>query len=267
MQPQADILAASGLCVGYGGHAVIRGLDLAVSAQAFTALVGPNGSGKSTLLRALAGLSRPSAGRVTLGGQPFASLSRKALARRISFLPQAPLAPEGLTVIDLIRHGRYPHQGLFSRWTEADDEACEEALALTAMNLLRDRALRTLSGGQRQRAWIAMSLVQQAAIMLLDEPTSFLDIAHQIEVLELMRELARGKGKAIVAVLHDLNQAARYADRIVMIADGTIRAAGSPDEVMKPDTIDRVFGIRSRIVADPVDGTRLIVPLRPSGGS
>ena len=264
MPHPSEIIATSGLRVGYGGRDVIHGLDLAIPDAAVTVMIGPNGSGKSTLLRALAGLAFPSGGGITLGGQPFSSFSRKALARRISFLPQAPLAPEGLTVIDLLRHGRYPHQGVFSRWTVADERACEEALDLTSMTELRNRALRTLSGGQRQRAWIAMSLAQQTGIMLLDEPTSFLDVAHQIEVLDLMRDLAHRKAKAVVAVLHDLNQAARHADHIIMIANGTIQASGSPGEVMRPETIDPVFGIESRIVVDPIEQTRIIVPMRPA---
>lgn len=265
MPQPPDALVASRLSAGYDGRDVIRSLDLAIPSGAFTVLVGPNGSGKSTLLRTLAGLARPSGGSVSLGGEPLSAFSRKALARRVSFLPQAPLAPEGISVADLVRHGRYPHRGLFSRWTPADEIACEEALALAALADLRDRPLQTLSGGQRQRAWIAMSLAQQAGIMLLDEPTTYLDIAHQIEVLALLQDLARSRGAGIVAVLHDLNQAARHADRIVMMAAGTVQAAGSPAEVMRPETIDAVFGIRSRIVTDPVDNVPFIVPLRLSG--
>lgn len=265
MSPPADGLVASGLSIGYGRRDVVHSIDLAIPASAFTVLVGPNGSGKSTLLAALAGMKRPSGGGVTLGGSPLSSYPRKALARRIGFLPQSPQAPEGLSVVELVRQGRYPYRGLFSRWNATDERACEDALTLTSLQPLRERALHTLSGGQRQRAWIALALAQETGIMLLDEPTTYLDIAHQIEVLDLLKTLVREKATTVVAVLHDLNQASRHADHIVMMRDGTVTIAGAPSKAMTPRTVAEAFGVRSRVVADPVDGTQFIVPLGRQG--
>lgn len=254
-------LAARALSLGYGRASIIDGLDVTIPARAFTALIGPNGSGKSTLLRALAGLLTPTGGHVVLDGALIARLSAKELARRVGMLPQGPAAPEGLTVDELVKQGRYPHRRLFGRWSERDRLACEEALSLAGMRDLRDRPLDDLSGGQRQRAWLAMTLAQETATLLLDEPTTFLDLAHQMEVMEVITELVAQRGKTVIAVLHDLNQAARYADHMVMMKHGRIVAAGPPAEIMSADTIERVFEVRAHIVADPVTGTPMCVPL------
>ncbi|WP_238122243.1 MULTISPECIES: ABC transporter ATP-binding protein [unclassified Xanthobacter] len=254
-------LRARNLSAGYGRSLILRELDLAVPPGAFTALVGPNGSGKSTLLHALAGLLAPREGAVLLDGEAISRLPVKALAKRVSLLAQGPIAPEGLTVFDLVQQGRYPHRALFERWSARDVAACDEALRLTDMAVLRDRPLADLSGGQRQRAWIAMTLAQEAEIVLLDEPTSFLDLAHQIEVMELVVELVRGRGKTFVAVLHDLNQAARYVDHMVLLKAGRIMAAGAPAQVLTAEAIATVFGVAATVVPDPVTGTPMCVPL------
>ncbi len=254
-------LVAERLSIAYGRTTIVEMLDLPIPARSFTALLGPNGSGKSTILRALAGLLAPRQGAVLLDGRSIAQLPVKEMARRIGMLAQGPGAPEGLTVIDLVRQGRYPHRPLFARWSSRDDEACEEALTLTGMEAFRDHPLEHLSGGQRQRAWIAMTLAQETDIILLDEPTTFLDLAHQIEVMELIASLVEERGKSVVAVLHDLNQTARYADHMVLLKAGAIVAAGRPDEVMTAATIEDVFGVASEVVADPVTGSPLCVPL------
>lgn len=259
-QPEPKI-SAENLAVGYGRGAVLADLHLIIPAQRFTALVGANGSGKSTLLRALAGLIKPMAGTIRLGGRPLASFTIRELARQVSVLAQGPVAPDGLTVLDLVRQGRYPHRSLFGRWSAADDAACEEALQLTGMTDLADRPLDSLSGGQRQRAWIAMTLAQQSTVLLLDEPTTFLDLAHQIEVMELLVRLVRERGKTVIAVLHDLNQAARHADHMVLLKKGRIDAAGTPGAVMTAQMIAQVFGVAAAVLPDPITGTPMCVPL------
>ncbi len=253
-------LAAAGIGISYGRSSIVEGLDLAVAPGAFTALVGPNGSGKSTILRALAGLLAPNAGTIHLDGSSIARLSTREIARHIGTLTQGPTAPEGLTVLDLVRQGRYPHRSLFGQWSAADDNACAEALDLTGIVDLADRLLESLSGGQRQRAWIAMTLAQQTNILLLDEPTTFLDLAHQVEVMNLIGDLVAVRGKTVVAVLHDLNQAARYADRMVMLKHGRIVAAGNPLAVMTAELIESVFGVAATIITDPVAGTPMCIP-------
>lgn len=253
-------LAAKGVAIAYGRTVVVEGLDLVIPECAFTALIGPNGSGKSTILRALAGLLTPKAGTIHLDGRRISGLSTKEMARRVSVLAQGPVAPEGLTVLDLVRQGRYPHRSLFSHWSEQDDASCARALALTGMEELAGRPLDRLSGGQRQRAWIAMTLAQETPVLLLDEPTTFLDLAHQIEVMELVTDLVRKRGKTVVAVLHDLNQAARYADHMVMLKSGRIIAADRPEAVMTTAMIERVFGIAATIIRDPVTGTPICIP-------
>jgi len=253
-------LAAEGVAIAYGRSLIVEGLDLAIAPGAFTALVGPNGSGKSTILRALAGQLVPKAGTIRLDGRNLSDLSAREIARRVGVLAQGPAAPEGLTVLDLVRQGRYPHRSLFGRWSEADDRACAEALALTGMDDLTARPLENLSGGQRQRAWIAMTLAQETGILLLDEPTTFLDLAHQIELMHLIADLVAARGKTVVAVLHDLNQAARYATRMVMLKGGKIAAAGRPTEVMTAETVSKVFGLAVTIITDPVAGTPMCIP-------
>ena len=254
-------LRATGLSVGYDGADVIDGLDLLVPSERVTAVVGANGCGKSTLLRALARLMRPRRGSVLLDGRSIYEQPSKAVARRLGMLPQSPVAPDGLTVEDVVARGRYPHQGLFRQWSAQDEAAVEEALAATDMVGLRDRQLDELSGGQRQRAWIAMTLAQQTELLLLDEPTTFLDLAHQVDVLELLDRLVDERGRTVVMVLHDINQACRYADQLVAVRDGRIHAAGAPADVVDNAFIHDVFGLEARVVEDPVTGTPLCLPI------
>ena len=258
----ADELRAERASFGYGGRPVVEDFSLSVPRGRFTALLGPNGSGKSSILRALAGLHRLDAGAVLLDGRPIARLPAKSVARRIGFLAQGASVPEGLTVADLVRQGRYPHRRLLGGWSKADGAAVEEALALTATAALRDRRLETLSGGQRQRAWIAMTLAQQGSILLLDEPTTWLDLAHQIELMELVRDLIDRRGATVVAVLHDLNQAARYAAHLLLLKSGRIHAQGSPAQVLTEANVQAVFGVAVSILADPETGLPLCVPRR-----
>lgn len=248
--------------IGYGGRPVVEDLSLAIPRGGFTALLGPNGSGKSTILRSLAGLHPLAGGAVLLDGQPIARLPAKAVARRIGFLAQGATAPDGLTVEDLVRQGRYPHRRLLGGWTAADSEAVDEAMALTSVTHLRDRRLDTLSGGQRQRAWIAMTLAQQGSILLLDEPTTYLDLAHQVELLELTRHLIETRGTTVVAVLHDLNQAARYGDHLVVLKAGRVHAQGPAARVLTTENLQQVFGVAVAILTDPETGQPLCVPLR-----
>ena len=253
------------LTLGYDGPTVIIELDLVVPPRRITALVGRNGCGKSTLLRALARLLKPRSGSVLLDGKSIAQIPTKELARRLGILPQSPVAPEGLTVRDLVAQGRYPHQSWFQQWSEDDQRMSERALRVTDMTHLADRALETLSGGQRQKAWIAMALAQDTDLLLLDEPTTFLDVAHQMEVLDLLAELDRTEGRTIVMVLHDLNQACRYAHHVVALKDGRVFAQGEPAAVMTEDIIREVFGLDCRVVPDPVSGTPLCVPISRTG--
>lgn len=254
-------LAGQHVSMAYGQHRIVEDLDLVVPERCFTALIGPNGSGKSTILRTFAGLMVPTEGTVLLDGRSIDALSTKEMAKRVGVLLQGPVAPEGLTVRDLVQQGRYPHRSLFGRWSEQDQEACEEALMLTGMTTLADTALDNLSGGQRQRAWIAMTLAQQGEVLLLDEPTTYLDLAHQIELMNLITVLVRDHGKTVVAVLHDINQAARYAEHVVILKNGKITAAGYPGDVISAAAIEDVFGVRSVIIRDPVAGTPLCIPL------
>ena len=254
------LIEARGLHVAYPGRAVIEGLDLALPARSLTALVGPNGCGKSTLLRALAGLAAPRAGQVLLDGTDVARIPPKRLARRVAMLPQGPVAPEGLSVRDLVRQGRYPHRPLLGGWSAQDAEAVAEALRLTRLEDLAERPLDALSGGQRQRAWIAMTLAQGGEALLLDEPTTYLDIAHQEEVMALLRRLVDARGATVVAVLHDLNQAARFADRMVMMKAGAVVAEGPPQAVVTPERIAQVFDLPVIVAPSPVDGAPMAIP-------
>lgn len=252
-------LEAAGLRVGYGERTVIEGLDLTVQTGVITALIGPNASGKSTLLGALARLLTPSAGSVLLDGADIRATPTRQVARRLGVLPQGPVAPDGITVAELVRRGRHPHRRFGVRQTE-DDRIVVAALLRAGVAELADRGLDTLSGGQRQRVWIAMALAQQTPVLLLDEPTSYLDIAHQVEVLDLLVDLQRDEGKTIVIVLHDLNQAAHYAQTVVVLSDGAVVAAGSPSEVITEPRIEEVFGVPNRVIADPDTGSPLVLP-------
>lgn len=253
-------LRAESLALGYGGPLIVTDLTTDVPPGRITVIVGANACGKSTLLRALGRLLTPVQGTVVLDGADIASQSTKAVARRLGLLPQAPRAPEGVSVEDLVRRGRYPHQRLFDQWSAGDAAAVDRALELTGIAELRGRTIDELSGGQRQRAWIAMALAQDTDVMLLDEPTTYLDIAHQMDVLDLLAELNEREGRTIVMVLHDLNQACRYADHLIAMSHGEIVAAGPPAEVVDADLIESVFGIACSIVPDPVTGTPLCVP-------
>ncbi len=249
------------LSLGYEGKPVITNLDLEIPAARITALVGPNGCGKSTLLRGLGRLLKPTAGTVYLDGAAIAQLSTGAIAKLLGILPQGPVAPEGLTVRDLVAMGRYPYQRWWQQWSHQDERMTQGALFMTRLQELAERPVDTLSGGQRQRAWIAMTLAQDTQILLLDEPTTFLDLAHQVEILELLWELNRDQGRTVVMVLHDLNQACRYADHVVMLRSGVVFAQGEPTEVMTEDIVQQVFDLECRIVADPVAGTPMCIPL------
>jgi iron complex transport system ATP-binding protein len=254
-------LSTKDLSLAYDGAPIIRDLNLAIPAGQISALVGANGCGKSTLLRGLARLLKPYVGTVYLDGQSILNFSTKEVAQQLGILPQSPTAPEGLTVRDLVAQGRYPYQSWLQQWSAKDEKIVQQALLITDLLDLAERALDTLSGGQRQRAWIAMALAQDTDILLLDEPTTFLDLAHQIEILDLLYELNQTQERTIVMVLHDLNQACRYADYLVAIKQGRIYTAGEPNQVMTEEMVKEVFGLECRIVADPVVGTPMCVPI------
>lgn len=265
-------LYTENLSLAYDNHAIITELHLAIPTGKITALVGPNGCGKSTLLRGLARLLSPRCGHVYLDGKAIHTMSSKTLAKQLGILPQSPNAPEGLTVRELVAQGRYPHQHWFQQWSATDEAITAAAMTTTNILDLADRPLDTLSGGQRQRAWIAMTLAQETDILLLDEPTTYLDLAYQIEVLDLLRELNEA-GRTIVMVLHDLNQACRYAHHLVAMRDGKIWGQGAPASIMTERMVAEVFRLNARIIADPVSGAPLCIPLggprvgRPSPGN
>jgi iron complex transport system ATP-binding protein len=252
-------LSAHGLTLAYDQRVVVRDLSVAIPDGSFTVVVGPNACGKSTLLKALARLIRPVAGQVRLDDRPISAYPAKQVAHRLGMLPQAPIAPNGITVGDLVARGRYAHQSLLQQWSRTDEAIVAEALHLTGTRELAHREVGELSGGQRQRVWLAMVLAQQTPVLLLDEPTTFLDIAHQIEVLDLCADLHE-QGRTLVAVLHDLNLACRYADHLIAMRAGEIVAAGLPAEVVTADLVLRVFGLTCRVIADPETGTPLVVP-------
>ncbi|GAB4584797.1 ABC transporter ATP-binding protein [Nocardia sp. IFM 10818] len=255
-----NVLATKDLALHYGDRAIIDGLDLELPGGAVTAIVGPNACGKSTLLRALSRLLRPSGGTVTLDGADLHRMSARALALRLGLLPQQPITPEAITVEALVRLGRYPHQRMLRPWSEVDQAAVEEAMRRTGTDGLRDQQVDQLSGGQRQRAWIALALAQDTELLLLDEPTTFLDLRHQLDVLDLVSELHAEAGRTVIMVLHDLGQAARYADHLVVLHDGRLAAAGPPAEVLDADLVRTVFGVDCRVIPDPETGTPLVVP-------
>jgi iron complex transport system ATP-binding protein len=260
-RPAPNALRAESLTLAYDGRTVIDGLDLEIPEGRITAIVGPNASGKSTLLRGLARLMRPESGRVTLDDRDIRAFGPKEFAKRVAVLPQQPIAPDGVLVAELVARGRHPHRGWFGGRSSDDDRIVAEVLEATGTTELADRSVSELSGGQRQRVWIAMSMAQRADIMLLDEPTSFLDVSHQLELLDLLTESNRAHGTTVVMVLHELNLAARYADHLVVIDGGRIAAAGVPAEVMTVATIGSAFALDCMVADDPVTGSPMIVPI------
>jgi iron complex transport system ATP-binding protein len=259
--PHTAALEARDLRLGYGDRLVVDGLTLDLTGAGITAIIGPNGCGKSTLLRGLGRLLRPRGGQVVLDGADIARLPTREVARRMAVLPQAPQAPEGLTVADLVARGRHPHQAWYRQWSAGDAKAVDAALARTGMLEHADRPLDELSGGQRQRVWISMALAQDTGLLLLDEPTTYLDLAHQVEVLELVGRLHADAARTVVMVLHDLNLAARYAHRLVAMRAGTVVAQGAPADVLTEDLLEEVFGLPARVIEDPVTGAPLVIPL------
>ncbi|MGQ3673123.1 ABC transporter ATP-binding protein [Xanthobacter sp. TB0136] len=252
-------LSADAITLKYDARTISENLSVTIQDGSFTVIVGPNACGKSTLLRALSRLLRPVRGDVVLDGRAINTFPAREVARRLSLLPQTSTAPDGITVEDLVARGRYPHQSFLRQWSRADEEAVRTAMAATRISELAGRTVDELSGGQRQRVWIAMVLAQETAILLLDEPTTYLDIAHQIELLELLAELNRN-GRTIIAVLHDLNQACRYATHLIAMRDGRIVAEGAPADIVHEQLIETVFGLPCVIIPDPVSGTPLVVP-------
>jgi iron complex transport system ATP-binding protein len=253
-------LTTAGLTLGYGDAPVVDDVTLAIPDEAMTVIVGANGCGKSTLLRGLARLLRPTAGAALLDGRAIHRLPTRQVARALGLMPQGPVAPEGVSVVDLVGRGRVPHRGPLSRWSAADDAAVAQALELTNTVELADRPVDELSGGQRQRVWVALALAQQPDVLLLDEPTTYLDLAHQIELLDLFADLVE-RGTTVAMVLHDLNLACRYADHLVAMRAGRMIAAGAPDEVVTAALVEEVFGLACRVVPDPVTATPMVVPL------
>ncbi|GAA1672810.1 ABC transporter ATP-binding protein [Microbacterium lacus] len=253
-------LSAESLSLAYGDRVIVDGLDLTIPSGAITAIVGANGCGKSTLLRALARLISPRSGQVILDGKALHGRPTKEIARTLGLLPQSPVAPEGIAVADLVGRGRHPHQRMLARFTAHDYDVVARSLAATGITEFADRSVDELSGGQRQRVWIAMALAQETDILLLDEPTTFLDLTHQIEVLDLLTDLNREQGTTIVMVLHDINLAARYADHLFALRDGRVVTGGRPAEVLTSELIRDVFELEALVVPDPVSGTPMVLP-------
>ncbi|MGW2679758.1 ABC transporter ATP-binding protein [Streptomyces sp. NPDC001436] len=257
---QVQRLTAQNVTLGYDQRVIAENLSVEIPDHSFTVIVGPNACGKSTLLRALARMLRPTAGQVLLDGRAITSTPAKQVARTLGLLPQSSVAPDGITVADLVARGRYPHQGLLRQWSARDERIVLESMASTGVAELADRAVDELSGGQRQRVWIAMALAQQTPLLLLDEPTTYLDIQHQLEVLDLCAQLHEEQGRTLVAVLHDLNQAARYATHLIALRGGVVVAEGPPAQVVTARLVEEVFGVACRVIDDPETGTPLVVP-------
>ncbi|MFD4129659.1 ABC transporter ATP-binding protein [Streptomyces globisporus] len=253
-------LAARGITVGYGDRTVIDQLDVAIPSGVITTIIGPNGCGKSTLLRTLTRLLRPAGGTVVLDGEDIGTLRTKDVAKKLGLLPQAPVAPEGLTVADLVARGRHPHQSWLRQWSSDDADVVRRALAMTGVADLADRTVDSLSGGQRQRVWISMTLAQGTDLLLLDEPTTYLDLAHAIDVLDLVDDLHES-GRTVVMVLHDLNLATRYSDNLVVMRGGAVLAQGHPRDVITAELLHEAFGLRAKVIDDPVGDRPLIVPI------
>ncbi|MBR8640019.1 ABC transporter ATP-binding protein [Streptomyces tuirus] len=253
-------LAARGVTVGYGARTVIEDLDVAIPSGVVTTIIGPNGCGKSTLLRTLSRLLKPARGTVVLDGDDIGRLRTRDVAKKLGLLPQAPVAPEGLTVSDLVARGRHPHQSWLRQWSSDDAAVVERALAMTGVSDLGDRPVDSLSGGQRQRVWISMTLAQGTDLLLLDEPTTYLDLAHAIDVLDLVDDLHES-GCTVVMVLHDLNLAVRYSDNLIVMRAGSVLAQGHPRDVINAELLHEAFGLRAEVIDDPVSDRPLIVPV------
>ncbi|MCA2208677.1 ABC transporter ATP-binding protein [Nocardia rosealba] len=261
MTSPAHRLAADTVSLGYGERVIVDGLSLDITPGVVTTVIGPNGCGKSTLLKSLGRLLRPREGQVVLDGKAISSMKTKDVARVIGMLPQTPVAPEGLTVADLVARGRHPHQSWLRQWSADDETEVAAALAQTGIADLADRTLDELSGGQRQRAWISMALAQGTDILLLDEPTTYLDLAHSLEVLDLVDRLHAEFGRTVVMVLHDLNLAIRYSDELVVMASGRIVAQGKPADIITAELLAEVFGLDAKVLTDPVSGRPMVVPI------
>ncbi|MEU9449124.1 ABC transporter ATP-binding protein [Streptomyces sp. NPDC048277] len=253
-------LSAENVTLAYDQRVIAEQLSVEIPDNSFTVIVGPNACGKSTLLRALSRMLRPSQGRVLLDGQVIQSMPAKKVARVLGLLPQSSIAPDGITVGDLVGRGRYPHQGILRQWSAEDERVVQESMARTGVAELAERYVDELSGGQRQRVWIAMALAQQTPLLLLDEPTTYLDIQHQIDVLDLCAELHEEQGRTLVAVLHDLNHAARYATHLIALKGGRVIAEGAPNDIVTAELVEEVFGLRCQVIDDPETGTPLVVP-------
>lgn len=253
-------LSSEKLSVGYGDQVIVKNVDLVVEPNTITSLVGPNGCGKSTLLKAFARILPPQSGAVLLNDKPINSLPTRQVAQKIALLPQGPIAPEGLTVKELVAQGRFPHQSLFRQWSKQDTEAVERAIELTDLTQFIDRPVHSLSGGQRQRCWLAMVLAQDTPILLLDEPTTFLDLKVQVDLMDLLTRIVKEEQRTILMVLHELNLAAAFTDRIVMMNNGEIVSQGSAQQVMRPEALKSVFGLHSDIISDPLTGRPICLP-------
>jgi ABC-type cobalamin/Fe3+-siderophores transport system ATPase subunit len=260
ISPIHSRLGTEDVTIQYDHRVISQNLSIEIPDGSFTVIIGPNACGKSTLLRTLSNLIKPSAGQVLLDGKKISTFKSKDVAKKLGLLPQSSTAPDGITVANLVAHGRYPYQSLIHQWTEADEHAVVTAMELTNTTELSNRFVDELSGGQRQRVWVAMVLAQQTPLLLLDEPTTYLDIAHQIELLELFTDLNK-QGNTLVAVLHDLNHAARYATHLIAMKAGKVIAQGNPSDIVTEELIEEVFGLKCKIIDDPVTYTPLIVPL------
>tara|TARA_R110002124_G_C8968918_1_gene514839 strand:- start:3535 stop:4347 length:813 start_codon:yes stop_codon:yes gene_type:complete len=254
-------LRADNVTLNYGGRDIVSNVSVGIPDGKMTVIVGANACGKSTLLRGLSRLLRPASGRVMLDGRDIHSLQSKEVAQLVGILPQSPIAPEGITVRDLVARGRYPHQGWFQQWSPSDEAAVEHALNATDTAELASRRIEELSGGQRQRVWIAMALSQNPDILLLDEPTTFLDVRHQLDALDVLADLNRERGTTVVMVLHELNLAARYADHMILMCEGRILAQGTPSEVVTAERMREAFGLEAQIIDDPVSHSPMVIPL------